>query len=63
MELDAIKLFDADDVQVGQVQMPKRYKGQAPRQVVWMGRKFVEGDGTGYYDYGSAAEVSEWPKI
>lgn len=61
MNLETLKLFDKHDTQVGQVQMPQRTETQEPRRLVWKNRKFVEGDGSGFYGFGEMAEVDEWP--
>ncbi len=54
---DTCILFDANNVRIGTVEMPARSKEQAPRNIVWQGRKFREGDRTGFYDFLEFREI------
>lgn len=53
------KLFDLDNKQVGTVMLQPRLASDPPRRVVWQGRMFIEGDGTGFY---GPDEFAELPK-
>lgn len=56
---ETVRLVDKDDKEVIKVQMPPRQKGEGPRFTRWMGRKFVEQDGGGFYPRGTFVEVDE----
>jgi hypothetical protein len=53
----AMKLFDLDNKQVGEVSLPPAIKGAELRTIVWRGRRFREGDGSGFYGPGEFAEL------
>ncbi len=52
-----VQLYDLNDKQCGTVDLKPRGENEPPRTVVWMGRKFREGDGTGFYGPDQFAEV------
>lgn len=53
------KFFDRDDKLFGTVSLPPRRVDEPPRKVVFRGRAFIEGDGTGFYGADEFSEVVE----
>jgi hypothetical protein len=51
-------LYDLMDRKCGSLELTPRAPGDAPRVVVFRGRKFAEQDGTGYYSLGTFVEVA-----
>jgi hypothetical protein len=51
------RFFDKDDRLVGRVNLPPRGFKADPRKVVFDGRLFVEGDGSGFYGENEFAEL------
>lgn len=58
-QAETVRLVDKDDNEVIKVSMPARQRGEGPRFTRWMGRKFVEQDGRGFYPPGTFVEVDE----
>ena len=56
--LDKCELFDLNDQKVSEVALPPRADGAPPRNVIWKGRRFVEGgQPDSFYGAGQLAEV------
>ncbi len=53
------KLYDLDNKLVGTLALPPRLPSQPPRRVIWQGRPFLEGDGTGFYGPDEFAEIQQ----
>jgi hypothetical protein len=51
------ELFDLNDRRVGELWLEPRTQGQPLREIVWHGRRFREGDGTGFYGVNQFAEL------
>ncbi len=49
--------FDRYNVKVGEVMLEPRREGEPLRRIVYKGRTFLEGDGTGFYGEGEFAEL------
>lgn len=57
---DTVRLYDADNQLVDEVQMPKRQPGEDPRSIIYMGKKYLEGGGPGkFYDKNEFYEVPQ----
>lgn len=53
----ACKLFDLNDQPAGEVTLAPRGEKSPVRTIVWKGRRFREGDGTGFYGENEFAEL------
>lgn len=53
------KLFDLDNRPVTTVMLQPRLASDPPRRVVWQGRTFLGGYGTGFYGPDEFGEVPE----
>lgn len=54
---ETIQLFDTEDRRCGSVELPPRGDSAELRRIIWQGRTFLEGDGTGFYGHGQASEI------
>ncbi len=59
MKPHACKLYDLDNRQVTTLELPPRLPSESPRRVIWNGRTFIEGDGTGFYGPDEFAEIAQ----
>ena len=53
------RFFDRDNKLVGTVTMPPRRMEEPPRIIVYDGKRYIEGDGSGFYGAYEFAEVVE----
>lgn len=49
--------FDRDNQRVGQMLLRPRLPSEAPRRIIFGGKVFIEGDGTGFYGENEFAEL------
>ncbi len=53
------KLFDLENREVGTVMLSPRLPREPLRRIIWQGRPFLEGDGTGFYGPDEFAEIQQ----
>ena len=53
----ACQLYDLDDKRIGELYLPPRLPDQPARVIMWTGRKFREGDASGFYHSNQFGEI------
>ncbi len=56
-----VKIFDLLDRQIGTIELPPLQHGQAPRVIVFQGKRCREADGSGFYPAGTFIEIATEP--